>query len=60
MSHLARTKYLECNCIFVNDTLYQNVMFGQGNERLSKSTEAINGLNSIIKVNVGNDQEKAQ
>ena len=31
MSHppLAQSKYFEHNCIFVNEILYQNAMFGQ-------------------------------
>ena len=33
---LAQTKYFEHNCIFVNDILYQNVMFGQGGKAIKK------------------------
>ena len=29
---LAQSKYFDHNCIFVNDILYQNAMFGQGGE----------------------------
>ena len=34
---LAQSKYFEHNCIFVKGRLCQNVMFGQGGGRLSKS-----------------------
>ena len=29
-------KYFEHNCIFVNDILYQNAMFGQGGKAVKK------------------------
>ena len=33
---LAQSKYFEHNCTFVNDTLYQNAMFGQGGKDVKK------------------------
>ena len=44
-THLAQSKHFEHNCIFVNDILYQNVLFvvfcarGWGWMRLSKSSK---------------------
>ena len=46
---LAQSKYFEHNCIFVNDILYENVMFGQGGEGCQKAQKPINGLSSIIR-----------